>query len=121
MGRTSARTRLAACWAFCSHTDLTLTPCNRAELLALCRIYSALRALVFGEDFSSDPVSRLLGLLLAFCSHGRISVNTQMFSQVGKHVACCPQELWTACGGCLLALQASLCSVSGLWCQTGVL
>ena len=37
---------------------------------------------MFGEDFSSDPVSRLLGLFLAFCSHGRISVNTQMFSQV---------------------------------------
>lgn len=45
-------------------------------------MYSAVRALVFGEDFSSDPVSRTLGLLLAFCSHGRITFSTHMFSQV---------------------------------------
>ena len=37
---------------------------------------------MFGEDFSSDPVSRTLGLLLAFCSHGRITFSTHMFSQV---------------------------------------
>ena len=40
---------------------------------------------MFGEDFSSDPVSRLLGLVLAFCSHGRLSFNTQMFSQARQH------------------------------------
>lgn len=40
------------------------------------------KALVFGEDFTSDPVNRLLGICLLVFSGGQLKVDLQIFSQV---------------------------------------
>ncbi len=45
-------------------------------------MYTALRALMFGEDFTSDPVSRVLGYVLRYFSHGHLAINVQLVSQV---------------------------------------
>ena len=45
-------------------------------------MYTALRALVFGEDFTSDPVSNILGYVLRYFSRGTLAINVQLVSQV---------------------------------------
>lgn len=37
---------------------------------------------MFGEDFTSDPVSKALGFCLRSFSKGRLVINLQLFSQV---------------------------------------
>lgn len=51
-------------------------------MLATCRIFTCLRALIFGEDFSSDPVSRVLGLIVHKSSRGQVQLDTAILSQV---------------------------------------
>ena len=50
--------------------------------LIWCRVYTALRALAFGEDFTSDPVSKILGYGLRYFSRGAVAINVQLISQV---------------------------------------
>lgn len=46
------------------------------------RMFSSGKALAFGEDFTTDPVSRMLGIGLLVFSGGQLRVDLQMFSQV---------------------------------------
>ncbi|KAA6423153.1 MAG: GPCR-type G protein 1-like [Trebouxia sp. A1-2] len=48
----------------------------------LFKIFTCLRALIFGEDFSSDPVSRVFGLIVHKSSGGQVQVDTAILSQV---------------------------------------
>lgn len=50
----------------------------------LHRMFFSVKALVFGEDFASDPVSRALGFCLRSFSKGRLTLNLQLFSQVAR-------------------------------------
>lgn len=47
----------------------------------LFKIFTCLRALIFGEDFSSDPVSRVFGLIVHKSSRGQVQVDTAVLSQ----------------------------------------
>lgn len=51
-------------------------------MLVLSRIFTCLRALIFGEDFSSDPVSRVFGLIVHKSSGGQVQLDTAILSQV---------------------------------------
>jgi hypothetical protein len=44
-------------------------------------MFASVKALLFGEDLSSDPVSRTLGLVLRFFSGGHIAFDAHLFSQ----------------------------------------
>ena len=46
-------------------------------------MFASARALLFGEDPESDPVSRTLGLLLRAASGGHIALDVHLFSQAG--------------------------------------
>jgi len=46
-------------------------------------MFFSAKSLMFGEDFTSDPVSKALGFLVQVASKGRLVVNLQLFSQVG--------------------------------------
>lgn len=48
----------------------------------MCRVFSSSKALVLGEDFTSDPVTRTLGIGVRIFSGGQFSVDQQSFSQV---------------------------------------
>ena len=50
--------------------------------LVLSRIFTCLRALIFGEDFSSDPVSRVFSLIVHKSSGGQVELDTAILSQV---------------------------------------
>jgi hypothetical protein len=52
----------------------------RADLV--CRMYACVRALIFGEDFTTDPVSQGLGFALRYFSGGAIALNVPLVSQV---------------------------------------
>lgn len=41
-----------------------------------------MRSLIVGEDFSTDPVSRLIGLVLGRFTHGQLVVDVRVLSQV---------------------------------------
>lgn len=41
-----------------------------------------MRALIFGEDFTTDPVSQGLGFALRYFSGGAIALNVPLVSQV---------------------------------------
>ena len=41
-----------------------------------------MKALLFGEDFTSDPVSKAIAFCLRSFSRGHLVRNLQMFSQV---------------------------------------
>lgn len=41
-----------------------------------------MRALIFGEDFTTDPVSQGLGIALRYFSGGAIALNVPLVSQV---------------------------------------
>lgn len=60
-------------------------------MLVLSRIFTCLRALIFGEDFSSDPVSRVFGLIVHKSSRGQVQVDTAILSQV-RPLAPCDQD-----------------------------
>ena len=45
-------------------------------------MFFSVKALVFGEDFTTDPVSKALGFCLRSFSKGRLALNLQLFSQV---------------------------------------
>lgn len=47
-----------------------------------CRMYSSGKALLFGDDFASDPVTRTLGICLRIFSGGQLDLDLQAFSQV---------------------------------------
>ncbi len=51
-------------------------------MFVLSRIFTCLRALIFGEDFSSDPVSRVFGLIVDKSSGGQVQLDTAILSQV---------------------------------------
>ena len=51
-----------------------------------------MRALMFGEDFTSDPVSRVLGYVLRYFSKGHLAVDVQLVSQVFA-LPCCSSAL----------------------------
>lgn len=48
----------------------------------LLRMWGAARALVWGENLSSDPVGAALGLALHYFSQGQVSVDVAQLSQV---------------------------------------
>jgi hypothetical protein len=45
-------------------------------------MYACVRALIFGEDFTTDPVSQGLGFALRYFSGGAIALNVPLVSQV---------------------------------------
>ncbi len=45
-------------------------------------MYACVRALIFGEDFTSDPVSKGVGMALHYFSGGRFALNVPLLSQV---------------------------------------
>lgn len=45
------------------------------------RMYASLKSLIFGDDFSSDPVSRSLGWGLKWFSHGSIDIDLEITAQ----------------------------------------
>ncbi|GMH35755.1 hypothetical protein BSKO_03623 [Bryopsis sp. KO-2023] len=45
------------------------------------RMYASLKSLVFGEDYSSDPVSKFLGFGLRTFSHGSINIDVEVTAQ----------------------------------------
>ena len=47
-----------------------------------CRMLFSVKALLFGEDFTSDPVSKAIAFCLRSFSRGHLVRNLQMFSQV---------------------------------------
>ncbi|KAL3150850.1 hypothetical protein ABBQ32_000603 [Trebouxia sp. C0010 RCD-2024] len=51
------------------------------SVYCLFKMYTCVRSLIFGEDFSSDPVSRVLGLILRKSSGGQLQVDPAMLSQ----------------------------------------
>ena len=81
-----------------SHLSLTLSPslpamkvqtlaeqaCSNVALIKACqcRMLFSLKALLFGEDFTSDPVSKAIAFCLRSFSRGHLVRNLQMFSQV---------------------------------------
>mmetsp|Transcript_21307 Transcript_21307/g.64114 ORF Transcript_21307/g.64114 Transcript_21307/m.64114 type:complete len:476 (-) Transcript_21307:3142-4569(-) len=52
-------------------------------LSAYCiyRMYACVRALIWGEDFTSDPVSKAVGYALRYFSGGTLTVNVPLMSQ----------------------------------------
>ena len=46
------------------------------------RMYACARALVWGEDFTSDPVSKAVGYALQYFSGGTLTINVPLMSQV---------------------------------------
>lgn len=65
------------CWSDCLAGGLL-----KCRFCFFCRMYTCVRSLIFGEDFSSDPVSRVLGLILRKSSGGQLQVDPAMLSQV---------------------------------------
>jgi hypothetical protein len=51
------------------------------SLYCLYRMFASTKALVLGEDTSSDPVSRSLGFVLGLFSGGTVKLNVSVFSQ----------------------------------------
>lgn len=52
----------------------------------------SVKALLFGEDFTTDPVSKAIAFCLRSFSRGHLVENLQMFSQVSSfpnHRPCC--------------------------------
>lgn len=78
-------TNLTAYLIFSSFCHSASTPdvliCLIASI-ACCRMYACVRALIFGEDFTTDPVSRGLGFALRYFSGGAIALNVPLVSQV---------------------------------------
>ena len=58
------------------------------------RMLFSAKALMFGEDFASDPVSQALGFSLRWFSKGRLTVNLQLFSQVPPLPLCLSQPMY---------------------------
>ena len=48
-----------------------------------CRMFTSARALIFGEDFSTDPVSKLISMVLGRFSHGHLVLDVRLLSQAG--------------------------------------
>jgi hypothetical protein len=44
-------------------------------------MFASVKALLFGEDMSSDPVSKTLGLVLRVFSGGAVTIDVHTFSQ----------------------------------------
>jgi hypothetical protein len=55
-------------------------------VLMTCRMFFSVKALLYGEDFTSDPVSTAVGFCLRAFSRGRLVVNLQQFSQVDRSI-----------------------------------
>ena len=70
--------------------NLALTLTHRC-----CRMYTAMRALVFGENFTSDPVSTILGYGLRYFSHGTLAINVELVSQVQSRVTIVKRQAQT--------------------------
>ncbi|EFN56411.1 hypothetical protein CHLNCDRAFT_144997 [Chlorella variabilis] len=51
------------------------------SLYCIYRMFASVRALLFGEDLSSDPVSKTIGQVLRFFSGGHLSIDVLHFSQ----------------------------------------
>lgn len=51
-------------------------------------MYACVRALIFGEDFTTDPVSQGLGFALRYFSGGAIALNVPLVSQVRSIRSC---------------------------------
>ena len=52
------------------------------QIWIMYRMYTCIKALLFGEDFALDPVTKSLRLALMLFSGGHINVDIQSFSQV---------------------------------------
>ena len=50
-------------------------------LLFSCRMFASTKALIMGEDTSSDPVSRSLGFIVGLFSRGAVKLDVATFSQ----------------------------------------
>ena len=73
-----------------------------------------MRALMFGEDFTSDPVSRVLGYVLRYFSKGHLAVNVQLVSQV---LSCLlPCLAFDICCGCCVACCSLQTESREYWC-----
>ncbi|KAL4421835.1 hypothetical protein ABPG77_001624 [Micractinium sp. CCAP 211/92] len=51
------------------------------SLYCIYRMFASVRALLFGEDMSSDPVSKTLGFVLRLFSGGHLAMDVHLFSQ----------------------------------------
>ncbi|KAI3426358.1 hypothetical protein D9Q98_008730 [Chlorella vulgaris] len=51
------------------------------SLYCIYRMFASVKALLFGEDMSSDPVSKTLGLVLRVFSGGAVTIDVHTFSQ----------------------------------------
>lgn len=51
------------------------------SLYCIYRMFASVRALLFGEDLSSDPVSKTLGFVLRLFSGGHLAMDVHLFSQ----------------------------------------
>ncbi|GAB4817352.1 hypothetical protein N2152v2_004398 [Parachlorella kessleri] len=51
------------------------------SVYCIYRMFASVKNLLFGEDLSSDPVSRTVGLLLRFFTRGHVNINVPVFSQ----------------------------------------
>lgn len=77
-------------------------------------MYACARALVWGEDFTSDPVSKAVGYALQYFSGGTLTINVPLMSQVStaspgnedrpsrlvspaSNFACCHGVLFSVC------------------------
>lgn len=45
-------------------------------------MFASAKNILLGEDLSSDPVSKTIGLVLRFFTHGHVVLDVQLFSQV---------------------------------------
>ena len=46
-------------------------------------MFTSVRALIVGENMSTDPVSKAIGIVLGTFSHGHLVVDARLLSQVG--------------------------------------
>jgi hypothetical protein len=51
------------------------------SLYCMFKILTSIRSLVFGEDFTSDPVSKVLGLVIGAFSGGQVTIDVPAVSQ----------------------------------------
>ena len=71
-----------------THKRGTSTAHLPEQLAHECRMLFSVKALLFGEDFTTDPVSKAIAFCLRSFSRGHLVENLQMFSQVKLPLHC---------------------------------
>ena len=87
-----------------------------------CRMFTSLRALIFGEDFSTDPVSRAISMMLGAFSHGHLVVDVRLLSQANPahgqlitavSVIDCHKLMWHFCDCASRLVRSYLMMLAG--------